>query len=206
MKECIEISCSNEATFRGRCKPCQAIFRKEYRSRPHVKKQEQKYQARDDVKKRHSECSKKRRRNTETGDILRSKDRAYEQQPKVKAARREKALIKRNTLEWKSKVKEYKRKPYIKAMYSGFASKRRAVKMKATPLWLNKEKIRDIYYKCEWLNVITKGFSGKGKFQSWNVDHIVPLVNDFVCGLHCEDNLDVITASDNRKKSNIFVI
>ena len=206
MKECIEISCSSEAAVRGRCKPCQAEFRKEYRSRPHVKEQEKKYQTRDDVKKRHSEYSKKRRRNTETGNILRSKNRDYEQRPKVKAARREKALIKRSTLEWKSKVKEYKRKPYVKAMYSVAASKRRAVKMKATPLWLDKEKICDIYNKCEWLNAMTKGFSGKGKFQSWNVDHVVPLVNDFVCGLHCEDNLDVITASDNRKKSNIFVI
>jgi len=36
----------------------------------------------------------------------------------------------------------------------------------------------------------------------WSVDHIVPLQNPIVCGLHCEDNLRVITAIENSAKRN----
>jgi hypothetical protein len=33
-------------------------------------------------------------------------------------------------------------------------------------------------------------------------DHVVPLISDYACGLHCEDNLQVITEAENLKKSN----
>ncbi|PRH41094.1 hypothetical protein C6T65_17565 [Burkholderia vietnamiensis] len=37
-----------------------------------------------------------------------------------------------------------------------------------------------------------------------DVDHIVPVVNPLVCGLHWEGNLRIIPARDNRSKSNSF--
>lgn len=36
----------------------------------------------------------------------------------------------------------------------------------------------------------------------WEVDHIVPLNSDLVCGLHCEANLQVIPAEHNLAKGN----
>ncbi len=36
----------------------------------------------------------------------------------------------------------------------------------------------------------------------WTVDHIVPLQNPLVCGLHCEANLRIILGADNFAKCN----
>jgi len=38
------------------------------------------------------------------------------------------------------------------------------------------------------------------------VDHIIPIKGKLVCGLHIETNLQVITAHENLRKSNVFVI
>lgn len=37
------------------------------------------------------------------------------------------------------------------------------------------------------------------------VDHIIPLQSDVVCGLHCEMNLRVVTRAINRSKSNRLI-
>lgn len=42
----------------------------------------------------------------------------------------------------------------------------------------------------------------KARGEKVNKDHIVPLCSDLVCGLHCPDNLEVVTESYNQAKSN----
>ena len=73
-------------------------------------------------------------------------------------------------------------------------AKRRAVKCQATPSWANEFFINEAYRLAK-LREMTVG----GK---WQVDHIVPLRSKFVCGLHCEANLQVIMAAENIRKSN----
>jgi len=60
----------------------------------------------------------------------------------------------------------------------------------ATPLWASAEQIRSVY-ELAALNDL-------------EVDHIVPLRGELVCGLHCEFNLQTLTKEDNLKKSNRF--
>jgi hypothetical protein len=73
---------------------------------------------------------------------------------------------------------------------------REVQKLHASPLWAQKgvikEEILAHYLHAEWLELVTG--------EKMHVDHIVPLCNDFVCGLHVPSNLIVLTAEDNMSK------
>ena len=79
-----------------------------------------------------------------------------------------------------------------------YSSKRRARKLRATPLWVETDDIEKLYD----LAVLYGEISGVKR----HVDHIVPLKHDLVCGLHCLDNLQILTESENCKKSNKFLV
>lgn len=68
----------------------------------------------------------------------------------------------------------------------------------ATPSWANKQAIKEIYKTAVKLTESTG--------TVYEVDHIVPLTNKLVCGLHVEHNLRVVTFEENRKKSNHFQV
>jgi hypothetical protein len=70
-------------------------------------------------------------------------------------------------------------------------AKRKATKLQATPKWANLVAIEEIYRTCP---------------EGYHVDHIVPLQNPLVCGLHCEFNLQHLHASENLSKGNRFII
>jgi hypothetical protein len=89
--------------------------------------------------------------------------------------------------------KEYKHKMCV------YASKRRAFLIGATPAWADKEKIELIYEEAAMLNKLNP----KIKYE---VDHIIPLKNNLVCGLHTHDNMQILLAADNRAKKNLFFI
>ena len=75
-----------------------------------------------------------------------------------------------------------------------FVARAKAAKLKATPKWKNQFFLEEIYdLACR--RTKTLGFQ-------WHVDHIVPLQSKLVCGLHCEQNLQVIPGSQNQSKSN----
>ena len=75
-------------------------------------------------------------------------------------------------------------------------AKRRAMKIQATPMWVDYDKVKEIYKEAKRLEELTG--------IQFHVDHIVPLNHKEVCGLHCEDNLQILTAIDNMRKGNEF--
>ena len=77
------------------------------------------------------------------------------------------------------------------------SNKRRAVKLNAHAGWADNDLIADIY---EYAAIMRQhGVEAE-------VDHIVPLQGELVCGLHTHDNLTVILAEHNRSKRNAFTI
>ncbi len=83
--------------------------------------------------------------------------------------------------DWKSR-----NRPRVAAQ----AAKRRAALAQATPKWADFEAIQDVFIEAEYFQL--------------EVDHTVPLTSKLVCGLHCEDNLQLMTTADNRRKSNKY--
>lgn len=67
-------------------------------------------------------------------------------------------------------------------------AKRYAAKRQATPVWADRNKIFDIYKEA--------------KEKNMQVDHIIPLRSEKVCGLHWEDNLQLLSPLENQIKSN----
>ena len=82
-----------------------------------------------------------------------------------------------------------------KSKWNGYRGKRRAQEKLAYPSWANDSSIQAIYAMSKFLSKTTFG-------KGYHVDHIVPLQSKEVCGLHCEDNLQIIRAEHNLSKGN----
>lgn len=93
--------------------------------------------------------------------------------------------------------KEYKKNN--RAMYNAASAKRRAAQLNATPAWLTEEDLMHIQWKYNTAKHMA-GLTG----NVYHVDHIIPLQGTTVCGLHVPDNLRVVLAEVNLRKSNSF--
>jgi hypothetical protein len=67
-----------------------------------------------------------------------------------------------------------------------------------TPTWANKVAIKEIYKEARYLSKTTS--------IKHHVDHIIPLRHPLVCGLHVENNLQILTKDENITKSNLFLV
>ena len=77
-------------------------------------------------------------------------------------------------------------------------AKYRAVKLQATPAWLNKGH----WFEMGCVYVYRDALKRVG--LDYHVDHIVPLQGQNVSGLHVPENLQVILATQNRLKNNRY--
>jgi hypothetical protein len=76
------------------------------------------------------------------------------------------------------------------------ASQQRVKKLKRIAIWADRDAIKKIYQQAQKLTRQT------GILHE--VDHIIPLLGRFVSGLHVENNLQIVTQTVNRKKSNHY--
>jgi hypothetical protein len=77
---------------------------------------------------------------------------------------------------------------------NALTAKRRASKKQAIAPWANNKAIKAIYAAS------TKQTKETG--VKYHVDHIYPLKNDYLCGLHVETNLQILTEAENITKGN----
>jgi hypothetical protein len=137
------------------------------------------------MRTKEQECLKYKLYYLKNAEMVKSKRRAkYAENPDKE---REQAKLRSRT--WRKEIPAHRNA--LKAKY-------KADKLQATPTWANLEKIKAFYTTASALGMYT------GEWH--HVDHIVPLRNPLVCGLHNEFNLQVITATENMKKNNNFEV
>ncbi len=121
-----------------------------------------------------------------------ARQRAHYEKNKVRLLARQTAYREANADACRASIRAWqKRNP---SKLTAYNASRRALQGRATPGWANALAIAAIYDECRRLTDLTG--------VKHNVDHIYPLNNDFVQGLHVEHNLQIITALENAVKSN----
>lgn len=103
------------------------------------------------------------------------------------------------SMEWQRRHPDYQREYHKNNPHILRASKarRRALELNATPPWVDHEAMKVVYKECIR---ITKETGIRHE-----VDHVVPLSNKRVSGLHVVHNLQIIPFKENRNKSNRFI-
>lgn len=115
-------------------------------------------------------------------------------QSKAEYYQRHKDKVDEQILAWRRAnpqvIKAYQQTNYHrhKDQYYAKSAKRRALEKQAVPPWAELDKIKTVYSKAMEYN--------------FEVDHIVPLQSELVCGLHCWANLQLLDRTINRSKGN----
>jgi hypothetical protein len=158
--------------------------RKEYDASPERLEKSRQFQ------KRWRENNKKYIHEKQTSELGRKYFREYSKKRRkdnIKLKEYDKAYKK--TEKYKAKSNETRKRNYENnpGKYKAIVAKRRADQMQATPKWANLKKIKEIYLNCP---------------KGMEVDHIMPLKGENLCGLHVEYNLQYLTKSENATKKN----
>ncbi len=111
------------------------------------------------------------------------------------SAERTRRAYAKHTAKHKARIQKWKLENPDKTAES--TARRRAAKLKRTPAWLTKDQRRQMRRLYEEAARRTRETGVK-----WQVDHIVPLLGNGVCGLHVPWNLQLLTGLENQKKGN----
>lgn len=95
---------------------------------------------------------------------------------------------------WRLKNQEKAKAAANSPKMRAYRAARRAKERRATPSWANEFFMSEAYDIASVRSKVTG--------TKWQVDHVVPLQSDMVCGLHWEGNFAVIPAKANSSKGN----
>lgn len=149
--------------------------------------------------KEYRDNNKDRQREWAKNWRLKNKERNKENARKYRENNRDK--VRELEANWRQKNPEKSRARHSKWAKNNpdkccaRTAKRRAMLIRATPVWLTPEMLKDIqfFYRIR---------AEMEEPKKWNVDHIIPLKGRNVRGLHVPWNLRLLPASVNFRKSN----
>jgi hypothetical protein len=201
MKQCIICSLTKPVTDFGkhattadrlmqRCKTCQSAYNKQYRDghKDRIKLLNRELSIKNADKRREvsrqwREDNPERRKKTLTDLYQRHKE----------AGTLDQYYGKRDPAEAAARAKKWRKDNPARVAYN--IAQARARRLQAIPKWVTKEErdaIKGIYEQCRQKTIDTG--------VPHQVDHIIPLVSDIACGLHCLANLQILTADENNSK------
>ena len=132
-------------------------------------------------------------------DRIRKRDRKYRAENKESIKLQTEIYKKANKETIRKRRAEYGKNN--RAKLNAECSKYRSFRLQRTVSWANLDKIKEVYLDCEEINIAAKLAGCTEKFV---VDHIIPLKGKLVSGFHMEQNLQIITATENLRKLNKF--
>ena len=130
---------------------------------------------------------------------IRAKHKEYYEQNKLKVSARQAARYQADTARILEVCKQYR--DTHKGKRSAWLAKYRAALLNATPPWLTLKQRLEI----ELLYIEARQLETEDGVKR-NVDHIYPLQGKTVCGLHVPWNLQILTATANRRKHNKLLL
>lgn len=207
MKQCIICSVTKPFTEFGkhattadrlmqRCKICQSAYNKQYRAShsDRIKLLNKQY-AMDQAEIRAERTRQWKRDNPER---KKANDLARYERHKA-AGTLDQYYGKRDPAEAAERAKKWRKDNPARVAYN--IATARARRLQAIPPWVNKEEqtaIKQLYELCRQKTIDTS--------IPHQVDHIIPLVSDVVCGLHCLANLQILTATENNNKKCKLIV
>jgi len=183
------------------CKVCIKLYLKE--NKEAINKQRAEYREKNRKKiatdqRLYVANNKEKVRDSQKAYDLKNKDKrakskaAYNANNKrhIAKLRRANYVLRRETMLLRAKKGRQNNKGRVNA----HVALRAATKKKATPKWCEKHKIKVLYETAATM---------RANGVDVHVDHKVPLRSSIVCGLHCLDNLQILSAEDNLRKGNL---
>ena len=147
------------------------------------------------AKNREERIAKAQEYRRENPEKVREANKRYYHKNKETRRAKNKDWIKRNAESHKDRQQSYQRKHYAenKEYYYVKSAKAKSRLRKSTPGWADLNKIAEIYRQAAAMSTDEVKYS---------VDHIIPLKGKMICGLHVENNLQIMTLEENKRKGN----